>query len=103
MESLLRSGIPYEIAGVLYFGFYLVMARRGNAARFSPRSKLLTLIAAIALVGSVPFGYGDKPLAVFGMLGLAALALLSTILDRRPTPRPTGSPTTGSRSPKIRT
>jgi hypothetical protein len=83
VDPLLRSGVPYEIAGFVYFVFYLLMSRRSNAARYSKRSRLLTLIAAIALVGAVPFGYGDKPLAVIGMLGLAALALLSTVLDRR--------------------
>ena len=83
MEPLLRSGVPYELAGLAYFGIYLIMSRRRNAARYSTRSKLLTLIAAIALVGAVPLGYGDKLLAIVGMFGLAALALLSTLLDRR--------------------
>ena len=83
MDSLLRSGIPYELAGLAYFIFYLVMSRPSRSARFSTRSKLLTLLAAIVLVGAVPLQYGDKPLAVVAMLGFAALALLSTIADRR--------------------
>ena len=83
MDALLRSGIPYEIAGFAYFVFYLLMQSRRNAGRFSRRTKLLTLIAAIALVAAVPLGYGDKSLAVVGMLGLAALALISAAADRR--------------------
>ncbi|HEY4439531.1 MAG TPA: hypothetical protein VGN14_03705 [Candidatus Elarobacter sp.] len=86
MDSLLRSGIPFEIAGLAYFVFYLLMQSRRNAARFSGRTKILTLVAAIALVAAVPLGYGDKPLAIVGMLGLAALALISTVLDRRAAP-----------------
>ena len=80
MEPLLRSGIPYELAGLAYFIFYLAMSR---GSRFSARSKILTLLAAIVLVGAVPMQYGDKPLAVVAMIGFAALALASSIADRR--------------------
>jgi hypothetical protein len=80
VDALLRSGLPFELAGVVYFGFYLVMSRN-RFGRFSRRSKILTLIAAIAMVSSVPFNYGGNTLASIGMLGLAALAFLSNILD----------------------
>jgi hypothetical protein len=80
VDALLRSGIPFELAGLAYFIFYLVMSRN-RYGRFSRRSKILTLIAAIAMVSSVPLNYGANPLASFGMLGLAALAFLSNVLD----------------------
>ena len=83
MEPLLRAGIPYEIAGLIYFGFYLVMSRPGGKTRFSTRSKLLTLLAAIVLVGAVPLHYGENALAIVAVLGFAVMALLSAILDRR--------------------
>jgi len=80
VDALLRSGIPFELGGLVYFVFYLVMSRN-RFGRFSRRSKILTLIAAIATVASVPLNYGANGLASIGMLGLAALAFLSNILD----------------------
>ncbi len=44
---------------------------------------MLTLVAAIGLIGSVPLRYAAQPLAVVVMLGLVAAALCSTWLDRR--------------------
>jgi hypothetical protein len=82
VDALLRSGIPFELAGLVYFVFYLVMSRN-RFGRFSRRSKILTLIAAIAMVASVPLNYGANPVASIGMLGLAALAFLSNVLDAR--------------------
>jgi hypothetical protein len=61
------------------------MSRGRNAARFSRRSQILTLLAAIALVASVPLRYAHVPLAQIVMLVLAAAALVSSIVDRRTT------------------
>ncbi len=83
MDSLIASGYPYELAGLLYYLFFLVMTRGARAARFSQRSKLLTLAAAIGLIASVPLRYAAQPLAVTLMLALVAAALVSTWLDRR--------------------
>ena len=89
MDALIQSGYPYELAGLLYYVFFLMMTRGKNAARFSQRSKALTLAAAIALIGSVPLRYGAQPLAVAAMLALVAVAMWSTWLDRgRPAPPP---------------
>jgi hypothetical protein len=85
VDALIRSGYPFEIAGLVYFGFYLVMTRRGND-RFSQRSKAFTLIASIVLVASVPLHYGAQPLGIVLMLAVVALAMWSTYTDRRTPP-----------------
>lgn len=83
---VIRAGYPYELAGLLYFLFYLSMSRGRAKDRFSQRSKTFTLIASIALVGSVPFHYGAEPLAVVLMLAVLAVAMWSTYADRRKPP-----------------
>ena len=83
MNALLASGIPWEIAGLIYFLFYLAMSRPRNAARFSRRSKALTLLAALALVAAVPLHYGAVPIAIVVMLLLLVVSIVSTFLDRR--------------------
>jgi cobalamin synthase len=89
IENLLQTGYPFEVAGLIYFLFYIAMSRGRSKDRFSQRSKTFTLIASIALVASVPFGYGAQPAAIACMLGLVAIALWSTWSDRR-TPPPSG-------------
>lgn len=83
MTALLASGIPWEIAGLIYFLFYLAMSRPRSAARFSRRSKALTLVAALALVAAVPLHYGAQPIGVVVMLLLLLASLISTFADRR--------------------
>lgn len=83
MNALIQSGYPYELAGLLYYVFFLTMTRGKHAARFSLRSKVLTLVAAIALIGSVPLRYAAQPPAGVLLLALVAVALLSAWLDRR--------------------
>ena len=83
---MLQTGYPFELAGLIYFLFYIAMSRPKNRDRFSQRSKVFTLIASMALVGSVPFGYGTQPVAIVLMLGLVAIAIWSTWSDRRTPP-----------------
>jgi hypothetical protein len=83
VDSLTFSGILFELAGLCYFLFYLVMSRPRNVARFSRRSRILTLLAAIAMVGSVVGPYAQAPLGIVVMFGLAIAALVSTFADRR--------------------
>lgn len=92
MDALIRSGYPYELAGLLYYLFFLAMSRGKNAARFSQRSRVLTLVAAIALIGSVPLRYAAHPLAGVLMLVLVAIALTSTWLDRGRPAQPPDAP-----------
>jgi hypothetical protein len=86
IDSLIRTGYPFELAGFVYFLFYLAMSRKGAGARFSQRSKIFTLLASIALVGSVPFGYGAQPLGIVLMLAVVAISIWSTWSDRRTPP-----------------
>lgn len=86
MDYFLKSGYPFEFAGLCYFGFYLIMTRARGKEQFSQRSKVFTLIASIVLVGSVPLHYGDKPVAIALMLAIVAVSLWSTFRDRRNPP-----------------
>ena len=83
MDALIQAGYLYEFAGLLYYLFFLLMARGPNAARFSQRSRVLTLLAAIALIGSVPLHYASSPAGVAAMFALVAVSLVSSWLDRR--------------------
>jgi hypothetical protein len=81
VQTLLNAGYPYEIAGLVYYIFFLLMLRKGQAQRFSQRSRVLTLLAAIALVACVPLHYAAYAFGVVLMLALAVAALISTLLD----------------------
>ena len=86
LDSLIQTGYPFELAGLVYFLFYLSMSRRTGGARFSQRSKIFTLIASIVLVGSVPFHYGAQPVGIVLMLAVVAISIWSTWTDRRSPP-----------------
>jgi hypothetical protein len=87
VDSLIASGVLFELVGLCYFLFYLSMSRRAVAARYSRRSRVLTLLAAIALVGSVVGHYAQAPLGIVVMFGLAIASLVATFLDGRATRR----------------
>ena len=82
VQRLFEIGYPYELIGLVYFVLYLQMTRKGVAQRFSQRTKALTLVAAIVLVGAVPFHYGANAAGIVLMLVLAVLALVATLVDR---------------------
>jgi heme A synthase len=88
MNAIIAAGYPYELAGICYYVLFLLMSRRANAAKYSLRSRLLVIVAAVVMVGCVPFRYASVPLAVIVMLGLAVLALLSTLADSLQRRRP---------------
>lgn len=81
MNDWLAAGYPYELAGFLYYVFFLMMNRKRYAAVYTKRSRLLVVIAAIVMVGSVPFHYAGTFLGVAAMFALAISALISTIAD----------------------
>ena len=87
MNALLASGYLYELAGLIYFFFYLRMMRPG-ATRYSRRTRALTLLAIIALVGSALAGYARSQVGVAVMLLLVIAAIASTYADRRTPPAP---------------
>ena len=83
MNAFLASGYAYELAGIAYYVMDLARSRPRRAARFSKRSQALTLIAAMALVGSAPLHYAASGLGVAVMGARALAALLSTAADAR--------------------
>jgi hypothetical protein len=59
----------------------MLMSRKQNAAVYSLRSRVLVVLAAIVMVGCVPFHYANEALGIAGMYAIAILALLSTLVD----------------------
>jgi hypothetical protein len=81
LNALLGSGYPYELVGIVYYVFFLMMGRKRYAAGYSNRSRYLVLLAAIVLVGCVPFHYAESAAGIVAMLASAAIALASTLMD----------------------
>ena len=81
MNAVITSGYPYELLGIIYYVFFLMMGRKRFAADYSNRSRYLVLLAAIVLVGCVPFGYGNAPAGIAAMIAAAVIALISTFVD----------------------
>ena len=65
----------------MYYVLFLMMGRKRYAATYTNRSRYLVLLAAIAMVGSVPFHYGAAIYGIALMFGLAVVALASTLVD----------------------
>jgi len=63
------------------------MGRGANRTRYSLRTRMLTMIAAIALVGSVLFHYATLLPAIAIALLIALAAVVSAFLDARRTPK----------------
>lgn len=78
---MIQAGYPYELAGIVYYVFFVMMSRKRFAATYSKRSRILVVLAAIVMVGCVPFHYAATSLGAAAMFGLAGLALLSTLAD----------------------
>jgi hypothetical protein len=83
VTAFLDAGYLYEIAGLAYYVLFLVMQRGRNRARFSRRTLVLVLLAAIALVAMVPFHLAQAGLAIVAVLVLAVVALISAFTDAR--------------------
>lgn len=81
MEAIVAAGYPYELIGLLYYVLFLFMGRKRNAADYSNRSRYLALLAAMAMVGCVPFQYANTLAGVAAMLALAIIALAATLAD----------------------
>jgi hypothetical protein len=81
--AVLDAGYPYELAGLVFYAFFLYMARKRNGPRYSRRTRVLTIVAAIGLVAVVPLHYARNGAAVtfFALLGFASLA--SAFVDAR--------------------
>lgn len=83
MNSFLASGLLYELAGFAYYLYFMLMSRGANAARFTKRSRVLMLVAAIVLVASVPLHYANSGPGTTIAIAVALSAFISTYLDTR--------------------
>ena len=81
IQRLVQAGYLYELVGLVYYAFFLIAMRRPG--RFSQRTRVLTLLAAIVLVASVPFRYAGNAIGVTVMVVLAVASIISTWVDRR--------------------
>jgi hypothetical protein len=81
LSNVIAAGYPYELAGIMYYVLFLMMSRKQNAPRYTLRSRVLVILAAIVMVACVPFHYATLLLGVVAMFTLAILALVSTIVD----------------------
>jgi hypothetical protein len=83
VKNFLASGLLYELAGFAYYIYFMLMSRGANAARFTKRSRVLVLIAAIILVASVPLHYANSSLGTTIAIAVALSAFISTFLETR--------------------
>ncbi len=81
MDSVILAGYPYEFVGLLYFVFFLLMGRKRYEGVYTLRSRVLTIIAAMVMVGCVPFGYAAKQGGIIAMFAVAIIAMISTVRD----------------------
>lgn len=83
MNAAFDAGYVYELAGLVYYVFFLILMRRGNVGRYSQRTRVLVIVAAIALVGSVPFHYATSGVAAAVMIALGVAGVVSAFIDAR--------------------
>ncbi len=81
MEAIVAAGYPYELLGLFYYVLFLMMGRKQYASKYSNRSRYLALLAAMAMVGCVPFHYATTFAGMVVMFFLAIIALVSTAID----------------------
>jgi uncharacterized membrane protein len=83
MKAIYEQGYFYEIAGLIYYVFFLVLMRGKNAQRYTQRTRALVLIAAIVLVGTVPLHYAGTAAGQAAMLLFALAGIVSAFVDAR--------------------
>ena len=81
MNAVIAAGYPYELVGLLYYVLFLMMGRKRYAGAYTNRSRVLALLAAIVMIGCVPFHYATVPLGIEAMFAVAVVALASTVAD----------------------
>ncbi len=77
MDTVILAGYPYEFVGLLYFVFFLLMGRKRYDGIYTLRSRILTLIAAMVMVGCVPFNYSAKQEGIVAMFAVAIISMIS--------------------------
>ena len=83
MKLVLQAGYLYELAGLVYYVLFLIMQQRKNRDRFSKRSRIFVLLAAIAFVAMAPLHAAGNGVAIIAVVVLAIAALASTFADTR--------------------
>ncbi len=83
MNAVVDAGYPYEIAGLVFYVFFLYMVRKRSGLRYGQRTRVLTIVAAIGLVGVVPFHYAQNTAAIAIVMLLGLAALVSAFIDAR--------------------
>jgi uncharacterized membrane protein len=81
MNAVIAAGYPYEFAGIMYYVLFVLMSRKRFAGIYTKRSRILVILAGIVMVGCVPFHYATSVIGFAAMIGLAIVALLSTLVD----------------------
>jgi hypothetical protein len=81
VNAVIAAGYPYELLGIFYYLMFLMMGRKRFAGNYSNRSRYLAVLAAMAMVGCVPFHYAGTVAGTTAMLCLALFALVSTAAD----------------------
>ncbi len=57
------------------------MGRKRYAGVYTTRSRILTLLAAMVMVGCVPFHYASDANGIIAMFTVAIIAMISTVRD----------------------
>ncbi len=57
------------------------MSRKRYEGVYSLRSRVLTLLAAIVMIGCVPFHYSATQAGIIGMFTMAIISMISTVRD----------------------
>jgi hypothetical protein len=57
------------------------MSRKRYDGVYTLRSRVLTLLAAIVMIGCVPFHYSGTQLGIVGMFAAAIVSMISTVRD----------------------
>jgi hypothetical protein len=83
VNAIFDAGYPYEMAGLVFYVFFLYLVRKRNSLRYTQRTRVLTIVAAIGLVGTVPFHYARSGGAVAIVLLLGLVSLASAFVDAR--------------------
>jgi hypothetical protein len=84
MNAIIEAGYPYELAGLVFYLFFLYMVRKRKGVIYSQRTRTLTIMTAIGLVGVVPFHYAANVAAIATIMLIGLAALFSAFRDARP-------------------
>ena len=57
------------------------MSRKRYEGVYTLRSRVLTLLAAMVMIGCVPFHYSSTEAGIIGMFTMAIVSMISTVRD----------------------